>query len=116
MIDRLVSEGCVILTGDGTVEYLLFLTVTSEQVGFMGIAWRSCWRYQANILWPNLDGWEEAPATANCFAVKNFAAAACMSFGGGDMCRCIVLWSYLVICLSLIGSPQNRDGVTSKPV
>ena len=45
----------------------------------MGIAGRSCWRYQANTRWPNLRVSDEAPATANCFAVKNFAAADCMA-------------------------------------
>lgn len=47
-------------------------------VGLRGIAGRFSFRYQAKMRWPNFDGFEEAPATANCLAVKNFAAAACM--------------------------------------
>lgn len=73
--------------------------------GLMGTAARECWRYQMRTaslsvvdsvrlvvdharecrprgdpqpLCPNFAGSEDAPATANCFAEKNFFTAACM--------------------------------------
>jgi len=79
MTDKLVCSGSDSLLGDGTVSYSFLLTVTLEHVGFKGMAERLWFRYQAKILWPNLEVLEDAPATANVGELKKVLAAACMS-------------------------------------
>ena len=77
--DRLVSVALASFEGSGTVSYSFRWTVTAEHVGFNGTAGRSWLRYQANILCPNFDLFDEAPATAKTEEPKKVLAAACMS-------------------------------------
>lgn len=76
---RLVVRGFETAEGPGTVSKVLSWHVMLDVVGLRGIAGRWCWRYHAKMRWPNLDGMDEAPATANREAVKKVAAAARMS-------------------------------------
>ena len=79
MTDRLVCLGSTSWDGEATVSYDCLRTVTAEHVGFMGAAGSWWFKYQANILCPNLEGWEDAPATAKCGELKNNLAADFMS-------------------------------------
>ena len=49
-----------------------------ELEGFTGVGVRLWVRYQANIWWPNLDGLEEAPATARRGEDMKVRAAVCI--------------------------------------
>lgn len=49
-----------------------------ELEGFTAMGVILCERYQAKIWWPNLDGLEEAPATAIRGEEKKVRAAVCM--------------------------------------
>lgn len=53
-------------------------TFTVEEEGFIGVGVILCVKYQANIWWPNLDGFEEAPATAIRGEDMNVRAAVCI--------------------------------------
>jgi hypothetical protein len=53
-------------------------TFIDEFVGFMAIGVILCARYQAKIWWPNLDGLEDAPATAIRGEDIKVRAAVCM--------------------------------------
>lgn len=84
MMLRLVCAGSRRRAGDGTVSKLLLATVMEGEDGLMGVGVRLCARYQAKIWWPNLEGFEEAPATAMCGLCMKVRAAVCIvgSVGG----------------------------------
>lgn len=86
MMERDVSDACSRAVGDETVENSFEETVMDEARGLMGVTGRPWVRYQTNTvvvrlecefgvvyvpLWPNLDGSEDAPTTANLELVKN---------------------------------------------
>jgi hypothetical protein len=53
-------------------------TFIEELEGFTAMGVILCERYQAKIWWPNLEGFEEAPATAIRGEEKKVRAAVCM--------------------------------------
>lgn len=78
MMLKLVLPGSCSCEGDPMVSKSRPRTFMDELDGFMAIGVILCERYQAKIWWPNLDGFEDAPATAIRGELMNVRAAVCM--------------------------------------
>jgi hypothetical protein len=78
MMLKLVLPGSSNCEGELMVSKSRPRTFTEEQEGFTAIGVILCERYQAKIWWPNLDGFEDAPATAIRGEDMKVRAAVCM--------------------------------------
>ena len=75
-----------------------------ELPGLRGIADNLWARYQAKILWPNLAGLEEAPATAKWEAEKKVRAADCMVVS-------VWVWVWVWVSVDILVSEVLVGGV-----
>ena len=75
---KLVLPGSCNCEGDAIVSKSRPCTFMEELEGFTAMGVILCARYHAKIWWPNLDGFEDAPATAIRGELMKVRAAVCM--------------------------------------